>query len=85
MFTLISAAEARDLSNPTEGEAYARYLQDVSVSITEAASSGIKEIILRIPVDLRDRMLKELSEAGYDYSYLEKRDSMEFFKVNWFN
>lgn len=83
MFTLISAAEARDLSNPTEGEAYARYLQDVSVSITEAANGGIKEIILRIPVDLRDRMLKELSEAGYNYVALETREGMSFFKVNW--
>lgn len=80
---LITAAEAHDLSNPTEAEEVARYLEEVDLVIRKAASAQVKEIILRIPMHLRDRMLDELSKAGFTYAAHQNIDRMSFFKVSW--
>lgn len=80
---LITACEAKDLSNPTEAEEYARYLKKIDEAIREAATAQIKEIVLRIPVNLRDRLLVELAKAGYNYVAQQNVENMSFFRVNW--
>lgn len=80
---LITAAEAKDLANPTDAEEYARYLLEVHEAITEAALAQIKEITLRVPMHLRDRMLTDLDRAGYNYVAQQNVERMSFFRVNW--
>lgn len=81
--TLITAAEANDLSNPTEAEEYSRYLAEVDEGIREAALAQGKEMSLRIPIKLRDRLLQELADAGYNYVAQQNVEDMSFFRISW--
>lgn len=82
-FILITAAEAKDLSNPTEAEEYSRYLLEVDEGIREAALAGSKEIVVRVPIHMRDRLLTDLANAGYNYVAQQNIEQMSFFKLSW--
>lgn len=81
--TLITAAEAKDLANPTSAEEYSRYLLEVDDAIREAALGQILEITVRVPFHLRDRLLEDLGKAGYNYVAQQNIEQMSFFKVSW--
>lgn len=79
----ITANAAKALSNPTMAEELERYETEVTEAIKEAATAGIKEITLRIPVRLQNDLIKQLADLGYDYSPIGNEHQMSFFKVNW--
>lgn len=80
---LITANAAKLLSNPSVAEELERYETEVTEAIKEAATAGIKEITLRIPVHLRDSIIEQLAELGYSYDSIGIEQRMSFFKVNW--
>jgi RNA processing factor Prp31 len=75
--------EAKKLSNPSASEELTRYENEVSEAITEAATAGIKEITLRIPMYLRDDIIRQLHNLGYSYTAIKNEERMSFFRVNW--
>lgn len=79
----IKASDAKVLSNPSIAEELTRYEEEVTEAIKEAATAGIKEITLRIPVNLRDLIIQQLAELGYAYNAIGVEQDMTFFKVNW--
>lgn len=79
----IKASDAKVLSNPSIAEELTRYEEEVTEAIKEAATAGIKEITLRIPVNLRDLIIQQLAELGYAYNTIGVEQDMTFFKVNW--
>lgn len=80
---LITANAAKLLSNPSVAEELERYETEVTEAIKEAATAGIKEITLRIPMHLRDSIIEQLAELGYSYDSIGVEQRMSFFKVNW--
>lgn len=80
---LITANAAKLLSTPSLAEELERYETEVTEAIKEAATAGIKEITLRIPMHLRDPIIEQLSGLGYSYDSIGVQDRMTFFKVNW--
>ena len=79
----ITANAANLLSNPSVAEELERYETKVTEAIKEAATAGIKEITLRIPMHLRDSIIAQLAELGYSYDAIGVEQRMSFFKVNW--
>lgn len=79
----IKALDAKKLSNPTDAEELTRYEEEVSQAILEAATAGIKEITLRIPLKLRDSIIAQLADLGYSYYAIGQQGEMIFYKVNW--
>lgn len=82
-FALITAAEAKDLAHPTEAEEYARYLLEVDEAIREAALAQVSEIVVRVPIHLRDRLLTDLANTGYNYVAQQNIEQMSFFRLSW--
>lgn len=81
----ITAGTAKLLANPSIAEELQKYEEEVSCAIKEAALAGIKEIVLRIPMHLRDSIIQQLFDLGYTYQAIENKERMSFFRVNWGN
>lgn len=80
---LITAGAAKVLATPSIAEELERYEVEVTEAIKEAATAGIKEITLRIPMHLRDAIIQQLADLGYTYHAIGNEDRMSFFKVSW--
>lgn len=80
---LITANAAKLLSTTSIAEELERYETEVTEAIKEAATAGIKEITLRIPMHLRDSIIEQLAGLGYSYDSIGVQDRMTFYKVNW--
>lgn len=82
--TLITAAEAKALATPAFPKRVENFIEETHKAICEAANGGLKNIILRVPTDVAEEVLKILREAGYQIiPRQEPREGMSFFQIGW--